>query len=170
MSLSATSRMPGSSCRSTPTPTTRSAATSSASSGGCRSEATRSSPTGTRSGSRRCGRTASRRSGSAAATAIPSAPPPNFIGQPRDRSNLWRYRMWVVRLTDKQLEVLRALLRSEEHLGPALKGAVEALDLARWDDLPEAELPWGEIETVARRQGISEADVIWDISGGRKAA
>ena len=34
----------------------------------------------------------------------------------------WRYRMWVVRLTDKQLEVLRALLRSEEHLGPALKG------------------------------------------------
>ena len=49
--------------------------------------------------------------------------------------------MWVVRLSDKQLEVLRALLRSEEHLGPALKGAVEALDLARWDELPEAELP-----------------------------
>ncbi len=63
--------------------------------------------------------------------------------------------MWVVRLTDKQLEVLRALLRSEEHLGPALKGSIEALDLARWDDLPEAELPWEEIETVARRQGIS---------------
>ena len=32
--------------------------------------------------------------------------------------------MWVVRLSDKQLEVLRALLRSEEHLGPALAGAV----------------------------------------------
>ena len=78
--------------------------------------------------------------------------------------------MWVVRLTDKQLEVLRALLRSEEHLGPALKGAVEALDLARWDDLPEAELPWGEVENVARLQGISEADVIWDISGKSKAA
>jgi hypothetical protein len=78
--------------------------------------------------------------------------------------------MWVVRLTDKQLEVLRALLRSEEHLGPALKGSIEALDLARWDDLPEAELPWEEIETVARRQGISEADVIWDISARRKAA
>ena len=54
--------------------------------------------------------------------------------------------MWVVRLTDKQLEVLRALLRSEEHLGPALKGSIEALDLARWDELPEAELPWEEIE------------------------
>jgi hypothetical protein len=73
--------------------------------------------------------------------------------------------MWVVRLSDKQLEILRALLRSEEHLGPALKGAVEALDLARWDELPEAELPWDEIELAARRQGISVADVIWDIAG-----
>jgi len=73
--------------------------------------------------------------------------------------------MWVVRLTDKQLEVLRALLRSEEHLGPALKGSMEALELARWDDLPEAELPWDEIEQTARRQGISEADVIWDLAG-----
>ena len=73
--------------------------------------------------------------------------------------------MWVVRLTDKQLEVLRALLRSEEHLGPALQGALEALDLARWDDLPEAELPWEEVEESARRQGISVVDVIWDLSG-----
>jgi hypothetical protein len=75
--------------------------------------------------------------------------------------------MWVVRLSDKQLEVLRALLRSEEHLGPALKGAVEALDLARWDDLPEAELPWEEIEAAARAQGCSQADVIWDRAGRR---
>jgi hypothetical protein len=73
--------------------------------------------------------------------------------------------MWVVRLSDKQLEVLRALLRSEERLGPALQGAVEAFDLARWDDLPEAELPWEQVEIIARRQGISEADVIWDLSG-----
>jgi hypothetical protein len=77
--------------------------------------------------------------------------------------------MWVARLSDKQLEVLRALLRSEEHLGPALQGALEALDLARWDELPEAELPWEEVADVARRQGISEADVIWDLSGRRKA-
>lgn len=76
--------------------------------------------------------------------------------------------MWVVRLSDKQLEVLRALLRSEEHLGPALKGAVEALDLARWDDLPEAELPWEEIEAKALQQGISPADVIWDLAGSTK--
>jgi hypothetical protein len=73
--------------------------------------------------------------------------------------------MWVVRLTDKQLEVLKALLRSEEHLGPALQGALVALDLARWDDLPEAELPWDEVEESARRQGISVVDVIWDLSG-----
>jgi hypothetical protein len=78
--------------------------------------------------------------------------------------------MWVVRLTDKQLEVLRALLRSEEHLGPALKGSIEALELARWDELPEAELPWDEIESIARRQNISEADVIWDVSGKRRPA
>jgi hypothetical protein len=75
--------------------------------------------------------------------------------------------MWVVRLSDKQLEVLRALLRSDEHLGPALTGAMEALDLARWDDLPEAELPWEEVERSARRQGISVADVIWDLAGKR---
>jgi hypothetical protein len=78
--------------------------------------------------------------------------------------------MWVVRLTDKQLEVLRALLRSEQHLGPALQGALEGLDLARWDDLPEAELPWDEVTEAARRQGISEADVIWDLSGRRRPA
>jgi hypothetical protein len=76
--------------------------------------------------------------------------------------------MWVVRLTDKQLEVLRAVLRSEEHLGPALRGCLEALELARWDDLPDAQLPWEDVVEAARRQGISEADVIWDLSGKRR--
>ena len=78
--------------------------------------------------------------------------------------------MWVVRLTEKQLEVLRAVLRSEEHLGPALRGALEALELARWDDLPDAQLPWEEVVDAARRQGISEADVIWDLAGKQKRA
>jgi len=78
--------------------------------------------------------------------------------------------MWVVRITDEQLEVLRAVLRSEEHLGPALRGALEALELARWDDLPDAQLPWEDVADAARRQGISEADVIWDLSGKRKQA
>jgi hypothetical protein len=78
--------------------------------------------------------------------------------------------MWVVRLTDKQLEVLRAVLRSEEHLGPALRGALEAIELARWDDLPDAQLPWEDVVETARHQGISEADVIWDLSGKRRQA
>jgi hypothetical protein len=78
--------------------------------------------------------------------------------------------MWVVRLTDKQLEVLRAMLRAEDHLGPALRGALEAIELARWDELPDATLPWNEITESARRQGISEADVIWDRAGRRVSA
>jgi hypothetical protein len=78
--------------------------------------------------------------------------------------------MWTVRLTDKQLEVLRAVLRSEEHLGPALRGALEALELARWDELPDAQLPWDAVVEAARRQGISEADVIWDLAGKTKRA
>ncbi len=73
--------------------------------------------------------------------------------------------MWVMRLTDKQLEVLRAMLRSEEHLGPALRGALEALELARWDDLPDAQLPWESVADEARRQGVSEAEVVWDMCG-----
>ena len=76
--------------------------------------------------------------------------------------------MWSVRLTDKQLEVLRAVLRSEEHLGPALRGALEALELARWDELPDAQLPWEDVAEAARRQGISEADVIWDLAGKQR--
>jgi hypothetical protein len=78
--------------------------------------------------------------------------------------------MWVMRLTDKQREVLRAMLRSEDHLGPALRGALEAIELARWDELPDASLPWDEVAEVARRQGISEADVIWDRAGRRVRA
>ena len=61
-------------------------------------------------------------------------------------------RMWVVKLTDKQLEVLRAVLRAEEHLGPALRGALESLDLARWDELPDAQLPWDDGRP--RRRGV----------------
>ncbi|MFM9043360.1 MAG: hypothetical protein ACKOPI_04380 [bacterium] len=73
--------------------------------------------------------------------------------------------MWVVRLSEKQLEVLRAVIRSERHRGPALEGALEALDLACYDDLPEAQLPWAQVSQEAERQGVSEADVIWDMSG-----
>ncbi len=76
--------------------------------------------------------------------------------------------MWVIRLTDKQLEVLRAMLRSEEHLGPALRGALEATELARWDELPDAQLPWESVADEARRLGVSEAEVVWDLCGGHR--
>ena len=78
--------------------------------------------------------------------------------------------MWVVRLTDKQLEVLKALVRSEEHVGPALQRALQALELARWDELPDAQLPWSSVRDAARRQGVSEADVVWDLCGQQEAA
>ena len=73
--------------------------------------------------------------------------------------------MWVVRLSDKQLEVMKALLRCEERLGPTLTRALEALELARWDELPDASLPWDRVAELADGQGISEADVVWDMAG-----
>lgn len=73
--------------------------------------------------------------------------------------------MWVVRLSDKQLEVLKALAATEERRGPTLERALESLELARWDELPDAQLPWDEVGELAGRQGISEADVIWDLAG-----
>ena len=78
--------------------------------------------------------------------------------------------MWNVRLSDKQLEVLKALVRSEERHGPTLSRALEALELARWDELPDAQLPWDRVGELAGQQGISEADVIWDRAGQRKQA
>lgn len=79
--------------------------------------------------------------------------------------------MWVVRLSDKQLEVLKALVNAEERHGPTLARALESLELARWDELPDAQLPWDQVDDLAGKQGISEADVVWDLAGkGRQAA
>ncbi|MFN8151714.1 MAG: hypothetical protein U0R24_11400 [Solirubrobacterales bacterium] len=49
--------------------------------------------------------------------------------------------MWVVRLSDKQLEVLKALVNAEERHGPTLARALESLELARWDELPTRNSP-----------------------------
>jgi hypothetical protein len=76
--------------------------------------------------------------------------------------------MWCARLSESQLDTLKQLIRVQGEVGPDLEGALEALELARWDDLPEAELPWGEVSHQASRQGITEADVIWDLSGRKK--
>jgi hypothetical protein len=74
--------------------------------------------------------------------------------------------MWCIRLTDSQRDAVAALIRAQGETGPSLAGALEALDLARWDDLPEAELPWDRVAELAAAQGIGEADVIWDLASG----
>jgi hypothetical protein len=78
--------------------------------------------------------------------------------------------MWCARFTESQLETLKELIRIQGEVGSDLEGALEALELARWDDLPEAELPWNMVTDQAELQGISEADVIWDLAGRRKEA
>jgi hypothetical protein len=72
--------------------------------------------------------------------------------------------MWCVKLSDSQRDALRALVRDQGERGPALVAALEALDLARWDDLPEATLPWERVAELAEKQGIGEADVVWDLT------
>lgn len=75
--------------------------------------------------------------------------------------------MWSVRLTDDQRAAVSILIRSAEDLpGDELKGILEALEFARWDELPEAHLPWDRVCELAAAQGIDEADVVWDLAGG----
>ena len=74
--------------------------------------------------------------------------------------------MWCVRLSDSQRVAVRALIAAQGEVGASLKGALEALDYARWDDLPDAALPWERVSELARSQGIGEADVVWDLAAG----
>jgi hypothetical protein len=84
--------------------------------------------------------------------------------------------MWCVKLSDSERDALRALIKEqvaqvgEEEISPALEGALEALDLSRWDDLPEATLPWDRVSELAGQQGIGEADVVWDLAAGMATA
>jgi hypothetical protein len=74
--------------------------------------------------------------------------------------------MWSVRLSDAQRDAVAALIEAQGEVGPSLEAALEALGFARWDDLPEADLPWERVEELAAAQGISEADVVWDLTRG----
>ena len=74
--------------------------------------------------------------------------------------------MWCVKLSDSQRDAIRALIAAQGEVGPSLSGALEALDYARWDDLPDAELPWEHVSELARTQNIGEADVVWDLAAG----
>ena len=76
--------------------------------------------------------------------------------------------MWSVKLTDSQRDALRSLIKAQGEVGPSLSGAMEALEFARWDDLPEAELPWDRVSELATAQGCDEADVVWDLAAGMR--
>ena len=78
--------------------------------------------------------------------------------------------MWCVKLSDSQRDALRALIKHEEKPGRVLTGALDSLDLARWDDLPDAALPWDRVVELAETQGIGEADVVWDLAAGMPPA
>jgi hypothetical protein len=77
--------------------------------------------------------------------------------------------MWSVRMSDAQRNALRRLIEAQGVAGPTLGAALEALELARWDDLPEASLPWERVVELASTQGIGEADVVWDLACGMGA-
>jgi hypothetical protein len=74
--------------------------------------------------------------------------------------------MWSLRFTDAQRDALRLLIQAQGETGSSLASALEALELARWDDLPDAALPWAEVSRLASAQGIGEADVVWDLASG----
>lgn len=77
--------------------------------------------------------------------------------------------MWSMKLSDSQRDAVRALIQAQGEVGPSLGGALEALEYARWDDLPDAALPWDRVAELATAQGISEADVVWDLTAGLHA-
>jgi hypothetical protein len=72
--------------------------------------------------------------------------------------------MWCVRLSDAGRDALRELIEAQDEPADALTAALEALELARWDDLPDATLPWERVSELAAAQKIDEADVVWDLT------
>jgi hypothetical protein len=78
--------------------------------------------------------------------------------------------MWSVKLSDDQREAISVLIKAQgESCDSDLRDALGALELARWDDLPDAQLPWDRVVELAVAQGIDEADVVWDLTGGMPA-
>ncbi|MGZ5337996.1 MAG: hypothetical protein ACXWEE_00095 [Thermoleophilaceae bacterium] len=64
---------------------------------------------------------------------------------------------------------MRLLINAQPEAGAALEGVLEAMELARWDDLPDASLPWERVSELACAQGIGEADVVWDLTRSQRA-
>ena len=68
--------------------------------------------------------------------------------------------MWSIRLTDCQREALRLLIEAQGEVGPSLTGALESLELARWDDLPDAVAEAGSSTAAARPSAVRFHDTI----------
>ncbi|HEY6781064.1 MAG TPA: hypothetical protein VI111_08925 [Thermoleophilaceae bacterium] len=64
---------------------------------------------------------------------------------------------------------MRALVSAAVQRDPGLTPLLQAIELARWDDLPDACLPWERVAALAQEQGIGEADVVWDLASGMPA-
>ena len=77
--------------------------------------------------------------------------------------------MWCVKVSDSERDAMRAMLEAQGELDPSMAGVLDSLELARWDDLPDAELPWASVVALAEAQGIGEADVVWDLASGMAA-
>jgi hypothetical protein len=77
--------------------------------------------------------------------------------------------MWSVRLSSTQREAMQGLIAAAVERDPGLQPLLEAVELARWDELPDASLPWEQVAALAREQGIGEADVVWDLACGMAA-
>ena len=73
--------------------------------------------------------------------------------------------MWVVRLSDKQLEVVRAVLRSEEHRGRRSRERSRRSTWPAGTTSPRPSCPGARWRRRPSKQGVSEADVIWDRCG-----
>ncbi len=72
--------------------------------------------------------------------------------------------MWEIQLTDDELHMLRSLVRAERFLGPGLSDALDALEQARWTDLPEPILDWERVGDLADVLGITEAEAFADLA------
>ena len=78
--------------------------------------------------------------------------------------------MWCAKLSDSQRDAMRALIKAQPEAGPALVAALEALELARWDDLPEATLPWERVARAGLDTGVSARPTSCGISPPAAAA
>ena len=79
--------------------------------------------------------------------------------------------MWCVKLSDSQRDALRALIKAPGRAGPLLTARARgARPAPAGTTCPRPTLPWERVAELAARQGIGEADVVWDLAAGMRRA